>query len=176
MSDVFSASAKADTHRAADAAVVASADLDHDAVYEEVLVTLETAAKTIGKNVCDELYGALLATVEDYLKDNVRFNIAATLAAAERGRRAEWKRAEAAEKRARSLEDFARQLGRLTTGDEWVAMGRKLNPAEAVTAIDKAILQARALTAKATTDEAAEQPGTAEAVNPDPLSDKLGGA
>lgn len=159
-----------DTRPVAETPVVASADLDHDAVYAEVLETLETATKVIGKNVCDELYGALLDTVQGYLKDNVRFNIAATLAAAERGRRAEWERAEAAENRARSFEYFARDLGRLTTGDEWVAMGRKLNPAEAVTAIDRAILKARALTSKATTDAAPSSPGTPEGVNQNHLT------
>lgn len=81
---------EADTHRAADGTVIASADTDHDAVYEEVLVTLETAAKTVGKNICDELYGSLLEAVQDYLKENVRFNIASALAAAERGRRDAW--------------------------------------------------------------------------------------
>jgi hypothetical protein len=143
--------------------VLASTDIDHDAVYSEVLETLETAVKIIGRNLCDELYGALLDSVQDYLKDNIRFNIAATLAVAERARRAEWERAEAAEKRARAFENFARDLGRLTTGDEWVAMGRKLYPDEAVTAFDRVIMQARALT---TTPAADTQVGTSNASEP----------
>lgn len=124
--------------------------VEWDSVEAEVLAALAPVIERQAKAATDRIYDDLLTTTQDYLAENLRWNIASRLGAAERGRRAEWERAEAAEKRAREFEDFTRRLARLITSAEWVANGRTLNPNEAVTAIDREIVKAREIIAKAT--------------------------
>jgi hypothetical protein len=89
-----------------------------DTVAAEVTTTVATSMEPTVRKVADDLYDHLMTTVQDYLADNVAFNIAASLNAASRGRRAEWERAEKAEKvNAALLEALKGLLANLTEGD-----------------------------------------------------------
>lgn len=68
-----------------------------DVAAEVADVVAKAMAPTVRK-ASDDFYEGLMNTVQDYLADNITFNIASRLDAAERGRRSEWERAERAEK------------------------------------------------------------------------------
>lgn len=66
---------------------------DWSAVEAEVLAKLQPVVERQAKEVSERIYESLLTTTQDYLAENLRWNIASRLEAAERGRRAEWERA-----------------------------------------------------------------------------------
>lgn len=73
-------------------------ELDFEAVASGVLDAIRPVVEREMKEAANQLYGATMEAVQDYLSDNVNFNIRSRLEAAERERRAQWERAEAAEK------------------------------------------------------------------------------
>ncbi len=74
--------------------VLGVAAVDFDAVSAEVLDAIRPVIEHEVREASDLLYGATMEAVQDYLCDNVRFNIRSRLDAAEAERRAEWERAE----------------------------------------------------------------------------------
>lgn len=74
---------------AADAIMAATAQpIEWGAVAEEALGVMKVAADVAAKKAADEIYARILDSAQDYLTDNLRFNIASTLATAERERKA----------------------------------------------------------------------------------------
>lgn len=59
-----------------------------ETVAEEALGVMKVAADVAAKKAADDIYARILDTAQDYLEENLRFNIASTLATAERERRA----------------------------------------------------------------------------------------
>lgn len=53
-------------------------------VADDVTSAIEKAVQPLLKRAVDDIYGGLLDTTQDYLKDNLAFNIASRIAAAER--------------------------------------------------------------------------------------------
>lgn len=69
--------------------------VDFEAVSSGVLDAIRPIVEREMREASNQLYGATMEAVQDYLSDNVNFNIRSRLNAAEAGRRAEWERAEA---------------------------------------------------------------------------------
>lgn len=65
-----------------------SAPIDWATVAEEALGVMKAAADVAAKRAADEIYARILDSAQDYLEENLRFNIASTLATAERERKA----------------------------------------------------------------------------------------
>lgn len=84
---------------------------DWEPVADAVLAAFQTHADALARKFTEQLYGDFLDTVQDYLADNAKFNIAQRLSSAERSRKAEWERAEAATARARALEALVARAG-----------------------------------------------------------------
>jgi len=113
-----------------------------ETVAEEALGVMKVAADVAAKKAADDIYARILDTAQDYLEENLRFNIASTLATAERERRAAQDRVggllaligeqHAALRTARSICHDAFK----DTGMEW--------DDEAMTAIDAVIAKAEA--------------------------------
>ena len=76
----------------------ANPEVDFEAVASGVLDAIRPVVEREMKEAANQLYGATLEAVQDYLSDNASFNIRSRLDAAERDRRAQWERAEAAMK------------------------------------------------------------------------------
>ena len=53
-------------------------------VADDVTGAIEKAVQPLLKKACDDIYGGLLETTQDYLRDNLAFNIASRISAAER--------------------------------------------------------------------------------------------
>lgn len=68
--------------------------VDFEAVSAGVLDAIRPVVEREMREASNQLYGATMEAVQDYLSDNVNFNIRSRLNAAETGRRAEWERAE----------------------------------------------------------------------------------
>lgn len=68
--------------------------VDVEAVSAGVLEAIRPVIEREMREAANQLYGATMEAVHDYLSDNVNFNIRSRLNAAEAGRRAEWERAE----------------------------------------------------------------------------------
>lgn len=68
--------------------------VDFEAVSAGVLEAIRPVVEREMREAANQLYGAAMEAVQDYLSDNVNFNIRSRLNAAEAGRRAEWERAE----------------------------------------------------------------------------------
>lgn len=62
--------------------------IDWATVAEEALGVMKVAADVAVKTAADDIYARILDTAQDYLIENLRFNIASTLATAERERKA----------------------------------------------------------------------------------------
>lgn len=56
-------------------------------VAEEALGVMKVAADVAAKKAADDIYARILDSAQDYLEENLRFNIASTLATAERERK-----------------------------------------------------------------------------------------
>jgi hypothetical protein len=69
--------------------------VDFEAVASGVLDAIRPVVEREMKEAANQLYGATLEAVQDYLSDNASFNIRSRLDAAERERRTQWERAEA---------------------------------------------------------------------------------
>ncbi|MGU3457262.1 hypothetical protein ACLBV5_13220 [Brevundimonas sp. M1A4_2e] len=70
-------------------------EVDFEAVSAGVLHAIRPVVEREMREAANQLYGATMEAVQDYLSDNVNFNIRSRLNASEAGRRAEWERAEA---------------------------------------------------------------------------------
>src|SRR5690606_6814312 len=70
-------------------------EVDFEAVSAGVLDAIRPVVEREMREAANQLYGATMEAVQDYLSDNVNFKIRSRLNAAEAGRRAEWERAEA---------------------------------------------------------------------------------
>lgn len=68
--------------------------IDFEEVASGVLDAIRPVVEREMREASNQLYGATMEAVQDYLSDNVNFNIRSRLESAERGRRAEWERAE----------------------------------------------------------------------------------
>lgn len=64
------------------------APIEWETVAEEALGVMKAAADVAAKKAADEIYERLLCSTQDYLEENLRFNIASTLDTAERERKA----------------------------------------------------------------------------------------
>ena len=51
---------------------------------QQICEAVETATDKTVRKVCDDIYESVMETVQNYLKENVAFNLASTLAAYER--------------------------------------------------------------------------------------------
>lgn len=74
--------------------VLEAGAVDFEAVSAGVLDAIRPVVEREMREASNQLYGATMEAVQDYLSDNVNFNIRSRLNAAEAGRRAEWERAE----------------------------------------------------------------------------------
>lgn len=72
-------------------------------VAEAVMASFQPHAEKLARRFSERLYEDFLGAVQDYLTDNVTFNIGQRIEAAERGRRDQWDRANAAEARVYEL-------------------------------------------------------------------------
>lgn len=70
--------------------------IDFEAVASDILDVVRPVVEREMREAANQLYGATMEAVQDYLSDNVNFNIRSRLDAAERERRLQWERAEAA--------------------------------------------------------------------------------
>lgn len=78
-------------------------------VADDVTGAIEKAVQPLLKKAVDDIYGGLLDATQDYLKDNLAFNIASRISTAEREEYASRRRAEVAEKRVAELEAAIRK-------------------------------------------------------------------
>lgn len=78
-------------------------------VAEAVMASFQPHAETLSRKFAERLYEDFLGSVQDYLTDNVTFNIGQRIAAADRGRREQWGRANTAEARVAELLEAARK-------------------------------------------------------------------
>ena len=93
--------------------ITSQPEVDFEAVASGVLDAIRPVVEREMKEAANQLYGATLEAVQDYLSDNASFNIRSRLDAAERDRRTQWERAEAAEKVNSDLLQCARTLASL---------------------------------------------------------------
>lgn len=70
-------------------------EVDFEAVADGVLDAIRPVVEREMREAANQLYGATLEAVQDYLSDNASFNIRSRMEAAEQSRRIEWERAEA---------------------------------------------------------------------------------
>ena len=70
-------------------------EIDFDEVAAGVLDAIRPVVEREMREAANQFYGATMEAVQDYLSDNVNFNIRSRLDAAEHSRRVEWERAEA---------------------------------------------------------------------------------
>ena len=84
--------------------------LEWEPLADEVLAVFAPHADKLMRKFSDQLYGDFIDTVQDYLADNAKFNIAQRLESSERGRRAEWERASALERQVRELQSTLRLI------------------------------------------------------------------
>lgn len=73
-------------------------EIDFEAVSSGVLASIRPVIEREVRGAADQLYGATMEAVQDYLSDNINFNIKSQLEAAERERFTQWGRAERLER------------------------------------------------------------------------------